>query len=76
MCVLNETDRFGLVKDVIRRVPGLAGRAGNVAKLMDEKRTAHAAYIRDRGEDMPEVVGWSWGKKGASMAGSTEGDNV
>jgi hypothetical protein len=28
MCVLNQIDRFGLVKDLIRRVPGLADRAG------------------------------------------------
>jgi xylulose-5-phosphate/fructose-6-phosphate phosphoketolase len=76
MCVLNEIDRFGLVKDVIRRVPGLAQRAAEVGKLMDRKRAEHAAYIRERGEDMPEVAGWRWEKPSGDVTGSTEGDNA
>jgi xylulose-5-phosphate/fructose-6-phosphate phosphoketolase len=44
--------------------------------LMDEKRAAHSAYIREHGEDMPEVAGWRWEKPTGDVVGSTEGDNV
>src|SRR4030066_811583 len=38
MVMLNDLDRFHLVIDVIDRVPGLAGRAGEVRELMVERR--------------------------------------
>jgi xylulose-5-phosphate/fructose-6-phosphate phosphoketolase len=62
MTVLNDLDRFHLVRDVIAQVPGLAQRPDGmradaycVAKL-DE----HHAYIRAHGDDMPEVRDWRW----------------
>ena len=60
MCVLNQIDRFNLVKDVIERVPGLAERASGVVKRMDEKLAEHAAYIREHGVDLPEIEEWRW----------------
>jgi xylulose-5-phosphate/fructose-6-phosphate phosphoketolase len=75
MCVLNNIDRFGLVKDVVRRVPKAKGRA-DVVKLMDAKLAEHAAYIREHGEDMPEVAKWQWGKPSGDVVGSTESDNM
>jgi len=60
MTVLNDLDRFHLVLDVIARVPGLSGRAEGVARLMREKRENHRAYVREHGEDMPEVRNWRW----------------
>ncbi len=66
MCVLNEIDRFGLVKDVVKRVPGLVARAGHVAAAMDAKRAAHKAYTREHGTDMPEIVGWKRGGRAAA----------
>ena len=60
MCVLNQIDRFDLVKDVIHRVPGLLSRAGHVALAMDEKLAAHKAYIQEHGVDMPDIDGWQW----------------
>jgi xylulose-5-phosphate/fructose-6-phosphate phosphoketolase len=60
MTVLNDLDRFHLVLDVIERVPGLAARASAVAALMREKRERHHAYVREHGEDMPEVREWRW----------------
>ncbi len=75
MCVRNQIDRFGLVKDVIRRVPKVHHRT--VDRLMDEKLAAHRAYIRACGEDMPEVSGWHWNGAGATTAARTTGaDNV
>ena len=76
MCVLNQIDRFGLVKDVVHRVPGLAARADHVVRAMDDKLAAHRAYIREHGTDMPEVDDWQWAGGGAgSAAGDTGADN-
>ncbi|WP_020473671.1 phosphoketolase family protein [Zavarzinella formosa] len=61
MCVLNEIDRFHLVKDVIGRTPGLAARAGRVVRAMDERLAAHTAYVREHGIDIPDISGWQWG---------------
>jgi xylulose-5-phosphate/fructose-6-phosphate phosphoketolase len=75
MCVLNQIDRFNLVKDVVRRVPKAHGRT-DVAWTMDEKLAAHAAHIREYGEDMPEIAGWRWGRTSGDVVGSTGGDNA
>ncbi len=72
MCVLNETDRFKLVIDVIERTPGLAGRAAKVKELMHAKHAEHRAYVREHGTDMPEVSGWTWGKGGPAPGGSSD----
>ena len=61
MTVINDMDRFHLVRDVIERVPGLKQRAAHVANLMDEKLAEHGRYIRQYGDDMPEVRDWKWG---------------
>jgi xylulose-5-phosphate/fructose-6-phosphate phosphoketolase len=60
MLVINDSDRFHLVIDVIDRVPGLARRAATVRQLMVDKRTEHHEYIRRTGEDMPDVRYWTW----------------
>jgi xylulose-5-phosphate/fructose-6-phosphate phosphoketolase len=60
MAVRNDIDRFHLVEDVIDRVPGLAVRAAHVKQRMRDKRTEHRSYIREHGEDMPEIRNWRW----------------
>jgi xylulose-5-phosphate/fructose-6-phosphate phosphoketolase len=60
MVVRNDMDRFHLVMDVIDRVPGLGSRAADVRQIMADKRVAHAQYIRQVGEDQPEVMNWKW----------------
>ncbi len=60
MVVMNDMDRFHLVIDVIDRVPGLARRAAVVRQSMVDKRLAHHAYVREYGEDLPEVRDWAW----------------
>lgn len=60
MCVVNQIDRFNLVLDVIRRVPGLAERAEPVAKMVREKLAEHKVYIVEHGIDQPEISGWQW----------------
>jgi xylulose-5-phosphate/fructose-6-phosphate phosphoketolase len=60
MAVLNELDRFHLVMDTADRVPLLASRAGYIKQQMREKLIEHRRYIREVGEDMPEILSWRW----------------
>jgi xylulose-5-phosphate/fructose-6-phosphate phosphoketolase len=60
MVVMNDMDRFKLVMDVIDRVPGLATKAAVVRQQMVDKRAEHHRYVREHGEDMPEVRDWTW----------------
>jgi xylulose-5-phosphate/fructose-6-phosphate phosphoketolase len=60
MVVMNDLDRFGLVADVIDRVPKLAARAAHVKQFVRDKRIEHKEYVREYGDDMPEVRDWKW----------------
>jgi xylulose-5-phosphate/fructose-6-phosphate phosphoketolase len=60
MVVMNDMDRFHLVMDVIDRVPGLANSAAWLRQQMVDTRTRHWAWVREHGEDMPEVQNWTW----------------
>jgi xylulose-5-phosphate/fructose-6-phosphate phosphoketolase len=60
MVVLNDLDRFHLVGDAIERVPELGSRAAHLQQLMRDKLLEHKAYIRERGEDLPEIRNWKW----------------
>ncbi len=60
MCVLNDLDRFHLVGDVIDRVSGLAARAAYDKQALRDKLIEHKHYIREYGEDMPEIRNWKW----------------
>ena len=60
MCVLNEIDRFHLCIDVIDRVPHLATSAARWRQELRNKLTDHWRYVREHGEDMPEVAEWHW----------------
>jgi xylulose-5-phosphate/fructose-6-phosphate phosphoketolase len=60
MVVRNDLDRFHLVADVARRVPRLAPRAAHTRQLMGDRLAEHRAYIREHGEDLPEIRAWAW----------------
>jgi xylulose-5-phosphate/fructose-6-phosphate phosphoketolase len=60
MVVRNELDRFHLVGDVVQRVPRLAPRSGYMSQLLRDRLSAHREYIREHGEDLPEIRDWSW----------------
>nr|QDF42219.1 phosphoketolase family protein [Bradyrhizobium symbiodeficiens] len=65
MVVLNELDRYHLAIEAIERVPGLATRAAQVKQQFRDKLIEHSRYIREHGEDMPEIRDWAWpGKTG------------
>jgi xylulose-5-phosphate/fructose-6-phosphate phosphoketolase len=61
MVVRNDLDRFHLVMDVIDRVPKLAGPNGDSVKQeIQDKLIEHQHYIREHGEDLPEIREWHW----------------
>ena len=60
MLVMNDMDRYHLVIDVIDRVPGLAERAGQLRQRMADTLVRHHSWIREHGEDLPEVRNWTW----------------
>ena len=60
MVVLNDIDRFHLAKDVVDRVSGLGARGGPLLQIIRDKLNAHQSYIRQYGEDMPEIRNWKW----------------
>jgi xylulose-5-phosphate/fructose-6-phosphate phosphoketolase len=59
MRVLNQLDRFDLVKAAITMLPNAAAYGQLVAK-MNAKITEHHQYIRDEGTDLPEIENWHW----------------
>ncbi|MDY7106924.1 MAG: phosphoketolase family protein [Actinomycetota bacterium] len=60
MVVRNDLDRYHLVMDVIDRVPGLGSRAATQRQAMVDARTRHDHWVREHGEDLPEVRDWTW----------------
>ncbi|TIL78298.1 MAG: phosphoketolase, partial [Mesorhizobium sp.] len=69
MVVLNELDRFHLALAAIKHVPGLAERAKDLAAELHGKLAEHKAYVREHGEDMPEIQNWNWPENSATKAG-------
>ncbi len=60
MVVLNETSRFHLVIEALRRAKR---PPANAALLIDECHAIlkkHAAYVREHFEDLPEITAWRW----------------
>jgi len=60
MCVLNALDRFHLAMDVIGRVPRLQAVGAQARQELRDKLAAHHRYIREVGDDMPEIKNWKW----------------
>jgi xylulose-5-phosphate/fructose-6-phosphate phosphoketolase len=60
MTVLNELDRFHLAIEAIERVPGLKDKAADVIDELRGRLNEHRRYVREHGEDMPEIRDWTW----------------
>jgi xylulose-5-phosphate/fructose-6-phosphate phosphoketolase len=58
MRVVNELDRFHLAKDAAYAVYG--EQAAEFENEMDRLLDKHHHYIREHGDDMPEVTEWKW----------------
>ncbi len=75
---MNDLDRFHLFGDVIDRLPQLGSRVAYAKQAVHEKLVAHKHYIAEHGDDMPEISGWQWSRRGLAerQASSTESDNL
>ena len=62
MVVLNELDRYHLAIEAIERVPGLVTKAAHVKQQFRDALIEHARYVREHGEDMPQIRDWVWPK--------------
>jgi xylulose-5-phosphate/fructose-6-phosphate phosphoketolase len=58
--VLNDLDRYHLAMDVIDRVPGLQAVAAHQKQALRDLLIEHKLYIREYGEDMPQIRDWQW----------------
>ncbi|MDQ0050168.1 xylulose-5-phosphate/fructose-6-phosphate phosphoketolase [Paenibacillus polymyxa] len=59
MRVLNQMDRFDLVKEAVLNLPD-AGKYTNIVDEMDATVKKHHQFIREEGIDLPEVENWVW----------------
>jgi xylulose-5-phosphate/fructose-6-phosphate phosphoketolase len=62
MVVRNDLDRFHLASDVIDRLPQLGYLAAYAKQALRDKLLDHKAYIREHGEDLPEIKDWHWSR--------------
>ncbi|MBB3218873.1 xylulose-5-phosphate/fructose-6-phosphate phosphoketolase [Ochrobactrum sp. RC6B] len=60
MTVLNELDRFHLAMAAVRRLPIGHDVAAPLIATFEEKLVLHKRYVREHGEDMPEIRDWKW----------------
>jgi len=62
MRVQNEIDRFHLVIDAVNHLPNLGSKGIYLIEKMKNKIIEHNNYIKDNGEDLPEIKNWKWKK--------------
>ena len=60
MTVLNDLDRFHLAIDAIDRLPQTGDKGRELKMQLQTKLTDHTKYIRQHGQDMPEILNWKW----------------
>jgi xylulose-5-phosphate/fructose-6-phosphate phosphoketolase len=60
MTVLNGLDRFDLAGDVVDRVPRLQPINAHFKQYVRNKLVEHKQYIREHGDDLPEIRDWKW----------------
>ena len=60
MTVLNELDRFHLAIGAIKWLPLTNDVVASLTGKFEEKLALHKSYVREHGEDMPEIRDWKW----------------
>lgn len=60
MVVLNRMSRLHLCLDVLRYVPGLLARSGDLLAHCNALLAGHETYIREYFDDLPEIKDWAW----------------
>jgi xylulose-5-phosphate/fructose-6-phosphate phosphoketolase len=74
MVVLNKLDRFHLAIEAIERVPGLGIAAAHVKQQFRDALIQHTHYVREHGEDMPQIRDWVWPNSTAGKTPEQAGD--
>ncbi len=60
MVVLNELDRYHLFLDVLERVS--YPKLPEMKQMIEQKLEEHKNYIKQYGDDLPEIKEWKWSK--------------
>ncbi|WP_439624820.1 phosphoketolase family protein [Shinella sp.] len=60
MAVMNELDRYHLALEAIERLPALGEKVAGIVAALKRKLDEHYTYVREHGEDMPEIRNWKW----------------
>ena len=60
MTVLNQLDRFHLAGDAVDRVARLQPVNAHFKQHIRNKLVEHRLYVREHGDDVPEVRDWKW----------------
>lgn len=60
MVVRNRLDRFHLAANALNRLPELGDRAAYAHQLIRDRLVDHERYIREHGDDLPDVKNWTW----------------
>jgi len=60
MVVLNQTSRYDICMDAIRRSRRPLSNAGALTAECERMLDRHRAYIAEHLEDMPEIRTWTW----------------
>ena len=59
-CKLHSVNPYTWLKDVIERLPQLKNRCAYLKQEMEDKLIEHKCYIKENGQDMPEIRNWKW----------------
>lgn len=73
MTVLNGLDRYHLAQAALLHAPGVAEEHPDLLEDLQARLAAHHAWVREYGEDVPEVRNWRW-RAAASSASSLRDD--
>jgi len=60
MVVLNETSRYHIAMDAIRRSRRPVARAAELTATCEQILARHRAYVLDHFEDLPEIRDWTF----------------
>jgi len=60
MRVQNKLDRYNLVIDALKYLPQLGNRGSRLIQWCKDKLVEHKHYIKEYGEDLPEIKYWKW----------------
>lgn len=61
MAVINGLDRFHLMENAVKHLPELpSDKVSEIELFIQQKLAEHDEYIREHGQDLPEIRDWQW----------------